>query len=116
MKFSTKGKNKETPDQDQDHEGEDEDAYNLQDLEGTGLTQDEQAGVLHLVHGWIQQNQPKKVFHSQFNIHYTQPNLNPNLLGSLYIRGYKPHKHHPSSHRLLLTFNSICGHDFICDV
>lgn len=40
----------------------DEDArYDLEDFADTGLVRNEQAGVLHLVHGWIQQKQPEKV-------------------------------------------------------
>ena len=48
-------------------------AYDAEELEDTGLTQDEQAGVLHLLHGWIQRNQPNKVRYIQpVSYYYTQ--------------------------------------------
>jgi len=40
---------------------DDDDAYDTINLEGNGLQKTEQGGVLHLVPGWIQQAQPKKV-------------------------------------------------------
>lgn len=36
-------------------------AYQLDNLLDNGLEVEEEAGVLHLAHGWIQQGQPKKV-------------------------------------------------------
>lgn len=38
-----------------------DEAYDARQLEKNGLQRSEQAGVLHLVHGWIQQAQPEKV-------------------------------------------------------
>lgn len=37
------------------------DAYDDEDIENSGVEKNEQAGVAHLVHAWIQQNQKTKV-------------------------------------------------------
>jgi hypothetical protein len=55
------GDEKEDEEEDRDTDSEAYDAYDMGESENSGLVQDEQAGVLHLVHGWIQQNQPRKV-------------------------------------------------------
>jgi hypothetical protein len=41
---------------------EEGEGYEMEGIEEVGLVKDEeQGGVVHLVHGWIQQNQPNKV-------------------------------------------------------
>lgn len=58
------------------------DAYDHDAPDGE-IPKGEQARVVHLVHAWIQQNQPKKVIHSLFFFphHITQCIL----LGTFYI-------------------------------
>lgn len=58
----------QTESSDSEDESEDDDkdeingeAYDNNELEGNGVQKSEQAGVLHLVHGWTQQAQPEKV-------------------------------------------------------
>jgi hypothetical protein len=55
------GNEKEGEEEDRDTDSEGYDAYEMGEWENSGLVEDEQAGVLHLVYGWIQQNQPRKV-------------------------------------------------------
>ena len=65
MEYRTVGEGlKEKESEDESEEDDDSfngDAYNLEEKEDVGLVKGEEGGVVHLVHGWIQQNQPQKV-------------------------------------------------------
>jgi hypothetical protein len=65
MEYRTVGEGlKEKESEDESEEDDDSfngDAYNLEEKEDVGLVKGEEGGVVHLVHGWIQQNQPEKV-------------------------------------------------------
>jgi hypothetical protein len=56
MEYRTVGEESE----DEDDEVNEE-AYEMGRVEDVGLMKEEQAGVAHLIHGWIQQKQPSKV-------------------------------------------------------
>ena len=86
MEYSTeagsmeKGKGKQVY-QDED---EDRDAYDLEDSRNSGLVRNEQAGVVHLVHGWIQQGQPQKV--SLLVPFYCLVKFNPKFRVYIYLK------------------------------
>ncbi|KAF8956760.1 hypothetical protein BDZ97DRAFT_1955762 [Flammula alnicola] len=50
-------------------------AYDLMDTQNSGLEKGEQAGVVHLVHGWIQQGQPLKGLFISGDISHTSTSM-----------------------------------------
>jgi hypothetical protein len=61
MEYKRVGEEVEVESEDED-ELVNKDAYEMEGREDVGLvTDEEQGGVVHLVHGWVQQNQPSKV-------------------------------------------------------
>jgi hypothetical protein len=67
MEYRTVGEGVQEKESEDERESEEDDsfygdAYNLEEKEDVGLVKgEEEGGVVHLVHGWIQQNQPEKV-------------------------------------------------------
>ncbi|KAF8956853.1 hypothetical protein BDZ97DRAFT_1763432 [Flammula alnicola] len=60
---------------DSDEEEVNPKAYDLTDTQNSGLEKGEQAGVVHLVHGWIQQGQPLKGLFISGDISHTSTSM-----------------------------------------
>jgi hypothetical protein len=70
-----------------------EDAYNIADLDGNGLGKGEQAGVIHLVHGWTQRARANKVSQpDRFRIRVYGLYFD---VGIVYIQGYLTYQYRP---------------------
>lgn len=65
--------------------------------------QGEQAGVAHLVHGWIQQGNEKKVLYSS----YTTNAILNTIIGALCIPRYYTHKHLSGCCRVILPYDKV---------
>jgi len=70
-----------------------EDAYNVDDLDGNGLGKGEQAGVIHLVHGWTQRARAEEVSQpDRFRIRVYDLYFD---VGIVHIQGYLTYQYRP---------------------
>jgi len=90
------------------HSGDNSMAYDEEERPGYESVEEtqsmEHAGVLHLVHGWIQQSQKGKVSSS---IHFFHSTLKTkNVIGTFYLQEHDEKQQRLGCHHVVLPFNT----------